>query len=226
MVAPTDGVIIFEGEVIITNRDDGDEPSAPVEPAESPEATAFVLSGARTTAGKSRRRNAARQSSISAEEQHELVLQDWTLVEWDDFAEPDAVDGWSYTVTTQCGEESLLGGHCALGNGYVSKEFILPKHVEVRVEASVHFINEWSGQDVRLSLNEVPVWSRTVDSAEEHNADICGGHLFEESGDPVFVEVEMQEDSKTLRVSFSADGLDDDPCVQSWALEDVKIYAK
>ena len=55
VVAGTAGVIVFEGEVIITNRDDGDEPSAPSE-------AAFVQTEAKTVARKSRGRNASRQS--------------------------------------------------------------------------------------------------------------------------------------------------------------------
>lgn len=77
-------------------------------------------------------------------------VRQWRMLSHEDFS--NGADGWApATATSACGsKDQLLGGHCNLGRGEVSKRFEgLPAHTQIKLVARVHFLDSWNGEAVR-----------------------------------------------------------------------------
>ncbi|ORM42256.1 uncharacterized protein BXIN_1493 [Babesia sp. Xinjiang] len=100
----------------------------------------------------------------------------------------DFVDsgGWSGTVdkvdVSKCAGIPMLGGFKNFGRGSVQKTFIeLPVHRELRLKATFHFLDQWSGESGYMKINpssSAPleyIWTDSHVQGISSGINICGG---------------------------------------------------
>ena len=220
--AKSGDTILVEGDLEMVGAASGDGPAPPV----SFLATSVVIDG----------------------------IKQWSLVSSENFDDQN-IGAWSRTsrtsntpvTTTTCGhpQDFFLGGACALGSGIVTKTFTrLPAHKEVRIKATMNFIDRWRGEQAWMKLGGSYVWLDTVGQADAatdtasavvarplHGAtgmkSVCGNDKYMEIALGKLVDVTKRHDQDELTIEFGT-SLDDqvDACEQSWGIDDVQVYVR
>jgi len=79
----------------------------------------------------------------------------------------------------------------------------LPPHSQVRVTATVHFIDDWQGETAYLKLADGYVWT---ESHDQRNAagkySVCGNAAYPESRFTVPIDVVLPHHSNSLKLYF------------------------
>lgn len=149
-----------------------------------------------------------------------FIQTSWTLFEHNDFQAH--ANGWSKQTRSSCDRNDyFLGGHCALSNEEVSKEFSLPSHKYVRVTATYHMIDIWNGEQAFMKLDNKTVWMQTGQT-RLNNPNICGGSS-PDARYSIPVDVTIPHSTPKLVVEFGST-LQTNPCDGSFAIDDVMIY--
>ncbi len=135
--------------------------------------------------------------------------------------------GWTYGEVTRCGGVSMLGGYCKLSTN-VSKEFTaIPSHSFIRVEASLHYIDQWQGEAAFLKIGNSPrnleyVFTDFYDGSKAQNGlNICGTP-FPESRFQTLVDI-MVPHSESSVILFFGTNLEKEPCTASFGISVVRI---
>ena len=187
-------------------------------------------------------------------------VKQWSLASSENFDDQN-IGQWINTdnalKTTACGhpDDFFLGGACALSTGVVSKTFQhLPDHSEVRIKATMNFIDQWRGEQAWCKINDNYVWLDTVghpsaaakmistpslaaarvtrDTEEKeektsHVMSVCGSDKYSDISLGTLVDVTKRHEGETLKIEFgtSLEGVVDS-CTQSWGVDDVQIYIR
>ena len=154
-------------------------------------------------------------------------LSQWFLVRAEDF---DAgCTAWSNCTRTSCGEGNLqmLGGFGAFAGGEVQKLFVRldSPHTELRLKATFHFIDRWSGETAYAKLDNQIVWTDSYElDSNSLGINLCG------SPDPenkfaVPIDVVIPHTTSACTVSFGA--LLEGPATRaSWGVSDVQLLLR
>jgi hypothetical protein len=136
--------------------------------------------------------------------------------------------GWSNATTTVCGMpgKKILGGYGVFAGGEITKVYHqLPAHSEVRLKATFHFIDKWTGETAFAQLEHKPVWTEIYDHmASQHGVNICGAPTAE-SKFGVPIDVIIPHTSRSLAVTFGST-LATSPLQASWGVSDVQIFLR
>lgn len=192
---------------------------------------------------------AAPKASGAAPAQFSFLAQDvvldgvrqWRLVHSDNFdaaPEKEAL-AWSkgaYSTSTCGSTDRFLGGHCVLGgDGRVTKRFErLGKHTQVRLKATVHFIDSWTGEQAFAKMGTDLVWVDTIGSAEAVHSpaaladlDVCGKKGEPELALGKLVDVTKYHDSDAIEITFGTTlPGDSNPCDKSWGIDDIQLWVR
>lgn len=154
-------------------------------------------------------------------------VRQWGLVHHDDFETEKSLDGWSDKRTSKCknGGNAFLGGHCNFSFNEVTKVFKnLPEHSKLKINAAFHMIDSWDGEMAYMKVNDEIVWTKKGQFSPDKGLDICGG----EHNDPAFnipVDVTVPHDKSEIKITFGST-LDEEPCNESFGVDDVMIYVR
>jgi hypothetical protein len=161
----------------------------------------------------------------------DLVYQDrpqWKLFINENFwTEPQ---GWDSNAITTCGGVHLLGGYCVSSTKENSKTFRdLPPHKKVRITATFHFIDAWTGEsgylkaDIGRDKALEYIWTDNYDHTLTKKAiNICGAKYGEgKFASPIDVVIPHIDDTLTLAFGST---LELDPCEESWGISNLSIY--
>jgi len=155
-----------------------------------------------------------------------MGVQQWLLLSAESFGQ--GVSGWTNSTTSVCGapNKPLLGGYGLTAGGEIRKTFRqLPPHNEVRLKASFHFIDAWSGETAFAKLENQVVWTDMHDQmASKNGINICGSPAAE-SKFAVPIDIEISHTAASLTVSFGST-LAVGPLEASWGVSDVQIYVR
>jgi hypothetical protein len=150
----------------------------------------------------------------------------WKMVKYDSFFNNMTSLGWDFDKVTTCGNNyHMLGGHCQVSNGLLSKVYKnLPPHRLVRVEALFHFIGDWDNHTGYLKENDRFLWSSRCKTNQdnEFKNQICG-YTVCKIGEVISVTFDHNESELNLVFGTT---LGENACVQSFGISDVKIYIK
>lgn len=151
-------------------------------------------------------------------------VRQWKLVKQEQF--DVSAEGWSNTSTTSCGAYQMLGGYRMFGGGEVKKTFDnLPAHKQLRMVATFHFIDAWSGEYGYSRIDDNYVWTDTYDHvAAGGSVNVCGGRTAEGKF-AVPIEVSIPHTASKAKISFGST-IDQDPDDESWGVSQVAIYIK
>jgi hypothetical protein len=181
-------------------------------------------------------------------------IKQWALVSSENFDDQN-IGAWSRTgstnnspiTTTTCGhpKDFFLGGACTLGSGIVTKTFTrLPAHKEVRIKATMNFIDRWRGEQAWIKLGGSYVWLDTVGQADPATdaasavvarqlngatgmKSVCGNEKYMELALGKLVDVTKRHDNDELTIEFGTSlGDQVDACEQSWGVDDVQVYVR
>ena len=181
-------------------------------------------------------------------------IKQWALVSSENFDDQN-IGAWSRTsstnnnpiTTTTCGhpKDFFLGGACTLGSGIVTKTFTrLPAHKEVRIKATMNFIDRWRGEQAWIKLGGSYVWLDTVGQADPATdaasavvarqlngatgmKSVCGNEKYMELALGKLVDVAKRHDNDELTIEFGTSlGDQVDACEQSWGIDDVQVYVR
>ena len=159
------------------------------------------------------------------------VLQ-WKLVYEEFFESEETTKGWTSNSITECGGVSMLGGYGKLSKKKVTKIFDnLPKHSNIRIQATYHFIDAWDGENGYMRLdngrNRVMqyAWIQRYSAfSANQGINVCGGHWPEgKFSSPIDLTIPHKDTS--INVEFGAT-LDQDAYDQSFGISGVRIYIK
>ncbi len=89
--------------------------------------------------------------------------------------------------------------------------------------ATLHFIDNWTGETAKVMLDGNVKWLRSI-SSSEHSIDVCGGS-FKEAAFNVPVILETPHSGDFMKIAFKTN-INDDPCVKSLGIDNVEIYVK
>eukprot|EP01017_Pseudomicrothorax_dubius_P005654 TRINITY_DN11473_c0_g1_i3.p1 TRINITY_DN11473_c0_g1~~TRINITY_DN11473_c0_g1_i3.p1 ORF type:complete len:296 (-),score=33.75 TRINITY_DN11473_c0_g1_i3:71-958(-) len=157
-------------------------------------------------------------------------VEQWKLVAHELFhLEPI---GWSMSQITTCGGVYLLGGYCVLSGGEVTKTFSdLPAHKMVRITATYHFIDAWTGETGFMRANVGRerqmeyIWTEKYDASKSKNSiNVCGNH-YGEGKFAVPIDVTIPHIESSITIGFGST-LDQDPCDESFGISNVQIYIR
>lgn len=135
----------------------------------------------------------------------------------------------------------FLGGHCNFSHNEVSKLFKIPsKHSKIRIVAKFHFIDDWNGEYGYMKLNGKVIWTKN----SAHNAnnkyknileDKITGHDFlnkSSCGNDVHydnlsesIDIIVSNSDEEINLSFGST-IKNDPCQQSFGVDDIIVYVK
>jgi len=139
----------------------------------------------------------------------------WTMASLDEFSatKPDKA-GWfagdTANPTVKCGGLEILTGPS--GSAKVpnldsfSKHFEnLPKHSQVRIQATVHFIDDWQGETAYMKVNNHVVWTDSHDQrASRGQFNVCGNKHYPESRFSVPLDITLPHTGSKLKISFGS----------------------
>lgn len=176
----------------------------------------------------------------------------WRLVSSENF-DTKVVAGWGVRVgdastppkTSVCGlaDDAFVGGHCNLAAGSLAKTFAqLPPHTEVRIKATVNFLDEWHGEQAFAKMDQSYVWldtvgqagggvaaaaaARKLDASRNSKLNICGGDAADLALGQM-VDISKQHSADTLTLEFGTTlGEHVDACEQSWGIDDVQVFVR
>lgn len=158
-------------------------------------------------------------------------IPQWRLVHEEDFSS-NTVTGWSKNEVTECGGIKMLGGYCKFGAGEVVKTFEnLPKHKMLKIEATYHFIDAWTGEAGFMRLNNGKngdmqyVWIENYSAyIGGHGVNVCGGRWPEgKFSSPISVNIPHTLGS--VKVGFGS-STEQDACLESFGVSGIRIYIK
>lgn len=158
-------------------------------------------------------------------------VKQWRLAHIEDFSTGTAV-GWSRPDVSTCGGVNMLGGYCKFGQGEVTKSFgPLPKHNQLRIKGTYHFIDQWVGESAYLKLDvgrdggPTVVWSeRHSQDGQKNGLNVCGQPGTPEGKFSVPFEVTVPHTATTLAATFGSTMDSQDPCDESWGVSGLEVY--
>jgi len=125
----------------------------------------------------------------------------WQLYQMDVFDTKPAPAQWSFDEIMQCSGISMMIGRT---DGAISITYShLPKHTQIRVQASVHFIDDWQGETAYLKAQDAYLWTESHDQRNSATKfSVCGSDLYPESRFLVPVDVTQTHGSDSFSLSF------------------------
>lgn len=139
-------------------------------------------------------------------------------------------EGWSINSISTCGGVNLLGGFGITAGVENAKTFRdLPPHKKLRITATFHFIDAWTGETAYMQVNigrehsNEYVWTERYDSTQATNTiNVCGAKFGEgKFSSPIDVTLPHLDDSVTITFGTT---LDQDPQDESWGLSNLNLY--
>lgn len=132
----------------------------------------------------------------------------WSMHSLDVFGPvtPDQA-GWSNGKSTlECGGLMVLVGEKRPLEASFSKTFSgLPKHNQVRIQATVHFVDDWQSEVAYLKVGEHVVWTAGHDQRNGRGAiNVCGSTTYPESRFSDTLDVSLPTSDGTLTVEFGS----------------------
>lgn len=151
----------------------------------------------------------------------------WRLIHQDEFSKNDTNYGWNFDKITKCNDKVLFGGECLLSNFEIKKEFTLPLHSQVKIEALFHFIGKWKGNTAYLKeVNEKSqnyLWTSTCLNKEKPSLiKFCE---FETCRMNQGISVSAYHKDKNITLSFGSD-LPHNACEGSYAISSFRLYIR
>lgn len=132
----------------------------------------------------------------------------WRMASMDVFGAVSPADaGWENGKDTlQCaGLTLLVGQRNPLQSSFAKAFSALPEHNQVRVQATVHFVDDWQGDTAYLKVNGEYVWTFSHDQRNSKGAiNLCGSATFPESRFSVPIDVALPHTGSALRVEFGS----------------------
>lgn len=159
-------------------------------------------------------------------------IPQWRLVHEEDFSNPSNIIGWSKNDVTECGGVKMLGGYCKFGAGEVLKTYgNLPKHSMIKIEATYHFIDAWTGEAGFMRVDNGKngamqyIWIENYSAyTGGHGVNVCGGRWPEgKFASPINVNIPHTKDS--VKIGFGAT-TEQDSCLESFGVSGIRIYVK
>lgn len=140
--------------------------------------------------------------------------------------------GWGFSETSTCGGVYLLGGYQLTSTTPLSKTFSnIVDHTELRIVATIHYIDAWSGETAYLKANVGNsgsfeyLWTDTYDSSSgRDNVNICGAYY----GEGQFsnkIDVSVPHSSSEIQIEIGTT-LTQDPNDESYGISDFQIYVR
>jgi hypothetical protein len=154
-------------------------------------------------------------------------VKQWGLVHHDDFESEKSLEGWSDKRTSRCqnGGNTFLGGHCNFSYNEVTKIFKnLPPHDKLKINAAFHMLDSWDGEYAYMKIDDVKVWTKRGQHSPDKGINICGGDF----NDPAFnipIDVSVPHNKPEVKITFGST-LDEEPCNESFGVDDVMIYVR
>jgi len=131
--------------------------------------------------------------------------------------------GWLYDDVIRCNGLSMLSAKP--GRTVSTKYRKLPAHTQVRVTATVHFIDDWQGETGWLKLNDMYVWTESHDQkAVSGKFSVCGSDLYPESRFAAPIDVVWPHKAKRLTLSLGSN-LDEGSDAR-FAVSNVALYTR
>lgn len=156
-------------------------------------------------------------------------VEQWKMISHDDFEDKESLKGWSDIKTNNCTNKqgkvnTHLGGHCNFAGNEVKKIYTnLPKHKILRVNAVYHMLDLWKGEKGYMKIDGETKWSKKGITKTNGN-DFCGGDEKDASFN-MKIDITIEHDKDEVEIVFGST-LQGDPCVHSFAVDDVMIYTK
>lgn len=157
-------------------------------------------------------------------------VKQWNLVYEEDFS--NGALGWTNNTVTECGGVKMLGGYCQFGGGEVFKIFNeLPKHSQIRIQATYHFIDAWDTESGFMRVNNGKDGEMQYIWIERYSAfvgnggiNVCGGRWPEgKFSSPI--DVTLPHKQSSIKIGFGA-SIEQDPCDESFGVSGIRIYTK
>jgi len=111
--------------------------------------------------------------------------------------------GWSNDQTIQCSLLSILS--LDPKNHTLAKIFKLGHHDQLRITATVHFIDDWQGETAYLKVDNEYLWTETVD--QENGAgklNVCGSSNYPETRFSVPIDITIPHHQSQVSLLFGA----------------------
>jgi hypothetical protein len=126
----------------------------------------------------------------------------------------------------------LLGGYGNLAGGEIKKSFNnIPTHKDLRIVATYHFIDAWSGETGFMRLNTGKdkkmeyVWTERHDfSKGSGGISICGAK-YPENKFSVNIDLSVSHEDEEITIGFGST-LDQDPYENSFGVSNLQIFIK
>ncbi len=155
----------------------------------------------------------------------------WTRVALEDFESPTS--GWSSTNTiTACGDYgNILGGYCTIAGGTNYKTYGLlgVPHTHTRLDIDYIKIDSWDGEHAYVQLGGVQIYQEQFCFCSQGcggtcgGDGICGGSWDEEHKIPVTGSIAHTGNSVQV---YGQSTINQDPCDESWGLDNVRLYVR
>ena len=126
----------------------------------------------------------------------------------------------------------ILGGVCQTSYDKLIKTYEnIPKHNEIKIEAQYHFIGKWEQNTGYLQVNlngeDQYVWTGRCKSLDEENyiydQGMCGYKICK-IGE--IIKVSLKHNDDKLKLTFGSTLTEDDACVQSYGISEIKIFIR
>lgn len=149
-------------------------------------------------------------------EEESFLEESWSLHSHDTFSHSNS--GWVGT-RHRCLSRYYIGGGCAHSN--VTKAFILPSHVALRVVASFSMLKEWSGEIGYMKLNGKIMW-RQSGFTRENSISVCGEGPDTRLSIPIEITVLHSEEQVLIEFGIETKR----ECSAKFAVGDIMVYTR
>ena len=138
----------------------------------------------------------------------------WQLFSHEDFESLSL--GWNSIRRNTCNDDFFLE---VFANEEITKTYELPQHNVVRINASVHMIDDWQGETLYMKINDQIVWAENAKSGQ---INLCGGSQ-NDAGYGIPIDVIHKSKETSLKVTF---GSTLQTKTASFGVDDMIVYLK
>jgi hypothetical protein len=157
----------------------------------------------------------ARANGLAAGASTSLTAADLALIK--------KARGWLYDDVIKCNGFSMLAAKP--GRTITTTYRRLPKHTQIRITATVHFVDDWQGETAWMKFNDFFVWTESLDQKNVAGKfSMCGSDLYPESRFSAPIDVTWPHKANSLTISLGSN-LDEGSDAR-FGLSNIAVYTR
>jgi len=129
-------------------------------------------------------------------------IPQWKMIRSEVFPYDGIPKTWLYDNALHCNGLNILTTSSSKKSVATAYENI-PAHTQLRIVATVHFIDDWQGETAFLKINDHYMWTMGHDQQNtKHQINVCGNKVYPESQFTMSIDIAFWNTDPKLSILF------------------------